>query len=72
MTLVTTVIISGFVCLMESDFREIILQTFYIYLLLEKNHQRKKLSCKKNWLGLRKKYFSFILDKIHFSKVTKK
>jgi hypothetical protein len=48
MTLVTTIIISGFVCLMESDFREITLQTFYIYLLLEKNHQRKKLSCKKN------------------------
>jgi hypothetical protein len=57
---------------MESDFREITLQTFYIYLLLEKNHQRKKLSCKKNWLGLRKKYFSFILDNIHFSKVVKK
>jgi len=42
MTLVTTVIISGFVCLMESDFREITLQTFYIYLLLKKKLSKKK------------------------------
>jgi hypothetical protein len=47
MTLVTIVIILGFVCLMKSDFREITLQTFYIYLLLKNNYQRKKFPVKK-------------------------
>jgi len=57
------------------DFREIILNFFYDYLLLKKLINKKYFLIKKIWFGLvwfSEKYFPFILGRKHFPEFVKK
>jgi hypothetical protein len=67
-----SVFLFGYVCFLESGFREITFQTFLCLFAIRKVGQRKTLSSqRKIWLGFQENVFLENLGGKHFSKVVK-